>query len=439
MATQIYSTREKVQAEFYQQLKTFELLNVKLTGEELGGGSFGYVVVVEVPGARPDTRCAAKILHSQLVQEVLNLEDREKLQPRGNYRRRSLIESFKNECILLSEIRHPNVVEFFGICYPTGVTLPALVMELLMTNLHDYLEDNTKKKVLIPLSMKNDILLDISKGLVYLHRKSIIHRDLTAANILLTKSLTAKIADLGMARLIAEQHEAKMSVLPGNPNYMPPEAITGDQYSAIYGKPIDSFSMGHILLFTLTQMYPELLSAKYLDSASGKNVARSEVERREYSFQALYAFIEKGHPLAQLARMCLHDNPEIRPSADEIMQQFLELQNEIIKQENHRLVYDIQTWEHTTGALEKENAELRRERDSVLLGLSHFKHLVEELQQTNTELNSDLEYFQNFSRDLKKANAILSQKVVENQQALSDLQNKYFKMLIEKKVSGNVS
>lgn len=266
-----------------------------------------------------------------------------------------------------------------------------------------------------------------------------IHRDLTATNVLLTKSLTAKIADLGMARLIAEQHEAKMSVLPGNPNYMPPEAITGDQYSPIYGKPIDSFSMGHILLFTLTQMYLELLSAKYLDSASGKNVARSEVERREYSFQALYAFIEKGHPLAQLARMCLHDNPEIRPSADEIMQQFLELQNEIIKQENHRLVYDIQTWEHTTGALEKENAELQRERDSVLLGLSHFKHLVEELQQTNTELNSDLEYFQNFSRDLKKANAILSQKVVENQQALSDLQNKYFKMLNEKKVSGNVS
>ena len=48
------------------------------------------------------------------------------------------------------------------------------------------------------------MLADVSKGLVYLHNRSspIIHRDLSATNILLNSAMVAKISDLGNSRII---------------------------------------------------------------------------------------------------------------------------------------------------------------------------------------------------------------------------------------------
>ncbi len=48
------------------------------------------------------------------------------------------------------------------------------------------------------------ILYDVFKGLHYLHSLTLplIHRDLTAPNILLTEDLTAKIGDLGVSRYV---------------------------------------------------------------------------------------------------------------------------------------------------------------------------------------------------------------------------------------------
>ena len=318
MAAQVRA-REQAQASFRAQLKVFELSDVTFTDEKLGGGAYGYVLVVNLNGVKR----AAKILHETLVREV-KLEDVK----RPYHCPRSLIESFKNECTLLSEISHPNIVQFLGICHLKGATFPALVMELLMSNLHEYLEKSPK----IPFSVKNSILIDISQGLVYLHGKNIIHRDLTATNILLTESLTAKIADLGMARILADRtNVAKMTMVPGNPDYMPPEATDGNQYSATYGKPIDSFSMGNIILFTVTQKYPELLAPKYFDFVTGKNEARSEIQRRGESIHSMCVLLGNQHPIIQLAKQCLQDDPQSRPSSVEIM---LQLQNQALKQQN---------------------------------------------------------------------------------------------------------
>ncbi len=395
MAAQVRA-RER-QANFRAKLKAFELSKVDFTDERVGGGAYGYVLVVNVNG----TRRAAKVLHESLVQAA-NREDNQR--PGGSDHPRSLIESFENECTLLSEISHPNIVQFFGICYPRGATFPALVMELLMSNLYDYLQKNPP----IPLSVKKSILIDISKGLVYLHAKGIIHRDLSAANVLLTVSLTAKIADLGMARIIADRHVAKMTMVPGNADYMPPEAIAGDEYSATYGKPIDSFSMGHIILFTITQKCPKLLGPKYFDRLSGKNEARSEIQRRDESIRSIHELLGEGHHLVKLATQCLQDNPQSRPSSVEIM---LELQNH---------------------SLNQENAELRK-------GLSQHEDVIERLQKSNAKLTDDC---QNLSISLEQANATLTQKVRESQRTnhqlqatsaeLVDLQKEYHQMLEEK-------
>ena len=110
----------------------------------------------------------------------------------------------------------------------------------------------------IPLSIKLSILLDVSYGLLYLHTlpTPIIHRDLSANNILLTADgLQAKIADLGVSKLLDLQTQTKIAQtkVPGSQNYMPPEALTENPE---YGLKLDIFSFGHLMLYTATQEFP---------------------------------------------------------------------------------------------------------------------------------------------------------------------------------------
>lgn len=55
--------------------------------------------------------------------------------------------------------------------------------------------------------MKIDVLyflLQIAEGMAYIERKNYIHRDLRAANVLVSESLMCKIADFGLARIIED-------------------------------------------------------------------------------------------------------------------------------------------------------------------------------------------------------------------------------------------
>ena len=54
----------------------------------------------------------------------------------------------------------------------------------------------------IPLHFKLSILVDVAQRLEFLHVQDIVHRDLSSNNVLLTKQLVAKIADLGVAKVI---------------------------------------------------------------------------------------------------------------------------------------------------------------------------------------------------------------------------------------------
>lgn len=347
--------------------------NVKFTGERLSGGtgSYGYVEIVLVAG----TRCAAKLPHQIFEQYALEWK-------------KSPLDYFRAECTLMSKLRHPHIVQFLGLCYPERqqAKLPALVMELLMTDLHEYLETESLP---VALSNKHSILLGVSKGLLYLHSMDVVHRDLTARNVLLSDSLMPKIADLGMARLLdlqAGKMAATMTKGPGNTNYMPPEAKDDDH--ARYGKPIDCFSMGHLILFTVTQQFPKVLGSTYYNERIDSLIARSEVERREESFNIVHRVIGRDHTLTQLARECLHVRGALRPTAADIMERLqtmpispygywemskCELVNKVLKQED--LINKLQTELSTKQAL--------IERLGGDISISHHQ-----LQQLNSDHNS---------------------------------------------------
>ena len=154
------------------------------------------------------------------------------------------------ECQLMSDLCHPNVTLFIGVCFFPNYQLPVLVMEKLERNLDDLVE----KVPNISLALKHSILEDVARGLLYLHKHNpqIIHRDLTARNVLLTPSMVAKITDFGNSRMMqSDKLVQTLSRCPGTSVYMPPEALTP---SPCYGPSLDVFSFGHLSLFVGLQV-----------------------------------------------------------------------------------------------------------------------------------------------------------------------------------------
>ena len=297
------------------ELQPFVLSDVRPTGRELGRGAYGCVKEVEIPGAL----CAAKTIHEDLLQFCTSEEDIH-----------HITTTFANECKLLSTLRHPHIVQFLGVFYMPGSRLPSLVMECLETSLHELLE-STKR---LPLATKHSFLLDIAQGLLYLHSQlpPIIHRDLTARNVLLNSGLVVKIADMGVARMIdlkPNQLAATMTRGPGNIVYMPPEAM-GEITK--YNASLDIFSFGNITLFTLTQEFPgqKLKAATYTDPQTGRVSGLSEIERREYAFECLLNMLGKSNdPYISLASDCLQNLPTGRPSAHELVQRLNEISADV--------------------------------------------------------------------------------------------------------------
>ena len=229
-----------------------------------------------------------------------------------------MINKLKKEVDIMVSLRHANIVECKGVCFLPSAMLPVLVMEKMKMSLHDYLLDKDNSN--LPLETKVYFLLDTAKGLDYLHSHTpaIIHRDLTAKNVLLTSELTAKIADFGNSRMIelSDTGRGSMTAAPGTWDYMPPEAMGG---STIHYPSLDVFSFGHLSLFTITQMpLKPLLPPSYADSR-GKLCIHHEVERRAQFLEAAENILYDDDPLLEMINNCLSNEPLERPSTKELV------------------------------------------------------------------------------------------------------------------------
>ena len=275
-------------------------------GECQGAGSYGSVYRIHLNGIN----CIAKRIHDILLgqgrEKGVNIDDK-----------RAAYQKFYTECVLLSRMRHPNIVQFMGVYYGPqrdyGKEL-TLVMERLYLNLEDCLEQYKNIEMWVRVS----ILLDISQGLLHLHSQGIVHRDLTAANILLTTSFHAKIADLGVSRIINVHPLAasKQSMIPGTLGYMPPEALTE---IPVYGSALDIFSFGVLILFVVLQEYPQ-----YYDNL----VTPEGLIRKESHIQKRSKWINKlssDNHFRQLICDCLQDVAERRPTTNNLNSSLIQI------------------------------------------------------------------------------------------------------------------
>lgn len=165
---------------------------------------------------------------------------------------------FRTECKLMLDIKDDNITKFLGVChFQTLSDFPVLVMEKLESNLHEYLQNKSAddRDAAFAKSVKRSILHDVAKGLVYLHEHNppIIHRDLTARNILLTKKNVAKITDYRQCCILDQFLQPGPHCCQDGLSYLPPAVAfeSDDKPDEICW---DIFSFGHLALFTALEV-----------------------------------------------------------------------------------------------------------------------------------------------------------------------------------------
>jgi len=166
-------------------------------------------------------------------------------------------QEIEREAELNASLRNPFITTFFGSI--KGVDRFCLVMEFAPEG---SLGAMIKSGDVIPMDLKMKFAMDVAKGMDFLHRSHVLHRDLKADNVLVMSrdpavAVCCKITDFGCSRFDGtEGQQMTKTKGVGTPTHMAPEILNNQKYSM----PADVYSFAILLwnLFTQKEPYGEL-------------------------------------------------------------------------------------------------------------------------------------------------------------------------------------
>ncbi|KAH9315117.1 hypothetical protein KI387_023744, partial [Taxus chinensis] len=212
------------------------------------------------------------------------------------------------EINLLSQLKHPNIVQYYG-----SETLEDAFYIYL-----EYVPGGSIFKLLrefgpLPEPVIKIYTRQILSGLAYLHSKNTVHRDIKGANLLADTYGKIKLADFGMAKHI-NGSSAPLS-LKGSPYWMAPELImpknTGHDLitpkNTGHDLAVDIWSLGCTVIEMAMGKPPW---SEYEGAAAMFKVFKSEVPSIPDTLSA------EGK---EFIRCCLHRNPAERPTASQLL------------------------------------------------------------------------------------------------------------------------
>ncbi|GBB96741.1 hypothetical protein RclHR1_02820004 [Rhizophagus clarus] len=291
---------KKIREEDINSFEYDEFINL----EKVGEGAFGIVNRADWKSGK--IKIALKILTNNSAINEINNENR-----------KSNMEKFIKELKILRKVGfHPNINQFYGITKDPKSNNYVMVLQYAnQGNLREYLKINFKS---LQWNDKIRMASEIACGLKYLHSTKIIHRDLHAKNILVHNS-TLMIADLGLAKELTVEGSSN-SVVYGMPAYVEPQCYKYSDY--VRDEKSDIYSLG-VLLWELTSGYPPFSrNLAHRDTALAYKIANGHREEPIINTPKVYV---------NLYQRCWDDDPNLRPSVNEVFHILEEQYNTIPK------------------------------------------------------------------------------------------------------------
>ena len=154
------------------------------------------------------------------------------------------------EIKLLQSLKHANVVNLQEVMVEKNDCF--MVFEYLSHDLTGLLNHPTFK---LDAAQRKHLALQLFEGLDYLHRRGVLHRDIKAANILVSSDGVLKLADFGLARFYAKRHQLDYTNRVITIWYRSPELLLGETQ---YGPAVDIWSAACVLveIFTRHAIFP---------------------------------------------------------------------------------------------------------------------------------------------------------------------------------------
>ena len=215
----------------------------------------------------------------------------------------TMVARFQREGRIVSDLRHPNIVEVFEVGEIDGDWV--MTMELLDgTNLADAIEATTAytPESAIP------ILRGVLDALEIAHARQIVHRDIKPQNIFLARNgggaATVKVLDFGVAKVVglnSEDQLTRSGTILGTPEFMAPEQATGKgadhrsdlyavacvAYAMLCGRPpfVDNWPMRIVMKQAFeppvppSRLRPELARAPEIDRVMARALEKNPEDR----------------------------------------------------------------------------------------------------------------------------------------------------------------
>lgn len=238
-------------------------------GALIGSGSFGHVYVGDYRGADVAIK---KLKHQKMSKQQLD--------------------EFQQESAVMTGLRHPNIVLFMGVCIDPP-DLCIITEFMARGSLYDVLQND---KLQLPFPLLRNMIVDVLKGLQFIHSAGIIHRDLKSPNLLVDKNWTIKIADFGLSCAKADsKDDAQISLL-----WTAPEVLL--QEKACYSEKSDIYSFGIIMWEIMSRQTPF------------ENVAAAAISPMVVAGKRPLIFPEWNDIVATTISKCWDQNPINRPT-----------------------------------------------------------------------------------------------------------------------------
>ncbi|XP_047142009.1 leucine-rich repeat serine/threonine-protein kinase 1 isoform X1 [Hydra vulgaris] len=232
----------------------------------------------------------------------------------------------RQEVAILCRLKHPNIVNFIGVCYrPFCFLLELAPLGSLHSTLVKTKNDKDHSSMVGPLLgelLTLKIALQVARALNYLHDSEIVYRDLKSDNILLwslneNDCINVKLSDYGISTFATPQGVIGEG---GTPGFQAPEVKTGCSYD----EKVDMFSYG-IWLYELVsgnRPYKEYRSPSEMKRAVQRGV-RPSLYKDKIDLKMPY--------IEELMKDCWQEKPNQRPSAYEVVSRLQNISTYLLK------------------------------------------------------------------------------------------------------------